>query len=92
MEELYEKIKKRALELGFADFGCARAQALNGAETSHYHSALSQGFFGEMDYLARNTDKREDPTLLLPGINFHSPITALSPTLSEESTLFFLRY
>ena len=93
MEELYEKIKKRALELGFADFGCARAQALNGAETSHYHSALSQGFFGEMDYLARNTDKREDPTLLLPGAKsvlvFLIPFSFLSDSSSSDSPASF---
>lgn len=65
--ELYKKIRKLAFELGFADVGCARAEALGGEETAHYRDALSKGFFGEMSYLERNTDKREDPTLLLPG-------------------------
>ena len=56
-----------AFSLGFADMGCAKIEPLSDSELSQFRSALEQGFFGSMEYLARNGDKREDPTLLLPG-------------------------
>ncbi len=86
--ELYDKIRKLAFELGFADVGCARAQALSHLETSHYREALSSGFFGRMEYLARNTDKRDNPTLLLPGAKsvlvFLVPFSFFGDTLNAS--------
>ena len=65
--DLYEQIAALATDLGFADFGCAKADALSYSETKAYNIAASEGLFGNMEYLLRNRDKREDPTLLLPG-------------------------
>lgn len=90
MEELYDKIKELALELGFADVGCARAGALDADVTAHYRDALASGFFGQMSYLERNTEKREDPTLLLPGAKsvlvFLAPFSFLGDASAADSS------
>ena len=64
--ELYDKIDKLAHNLGFADWGCAKATSLE-REMRWFQKAQERGFFGEMDYLNRNSEKRQDPTLLLEG-------------------------
>lgn len=53
-------------ELGFADFGIARAEELI-AEREHYHSSLENGYFADMEYLSRNMEKRFNPQLLVEG-------------------------
>jgi len=64
-EELSLKIKKYAKELGFALTGITSAERIN--DYSFYQSWLDQGFAGTMEYLKRNTEKRENPELLFPG-------------------------
>ena len=46
--------------------GISRASAVEGF-AEHYREWLAMGYHGEMDYLARNFDKRMDPRLLVPG-------------------------
>lgn len=53
-------------ELGFADFGIARAEVL-AAEREHYLSSLGSGYFADMEYLFRNMEKRFNPQLLVEG-------------------------
>lgn len=53
-------------ELGFADFGIARAEALT-AERERYLSSLEKGYFADMEYLSRNVEKRFNPQLLVEG-------------------------
>jgi len=59
-------IGRRASELGFAACGISEAAYLE-PEGKSLKYWLSQGFHGEMDYMARNPGKRFDPRLLLPG-------------------------
>ncbi len=65
-EVLYGEITELAGRLGFAAVGCAKAEAL-GIEADRYEAAGSNGCFASMGYLERNTDKRRDPRLLVPG-------------------------
>ncbi len=65
-EELSERIKDRALALGFDACGIVRAAPL-AEERARLLAWLAAGYHGEMDYMARNTEKRADPTRLVPG-------------------------
>ena len=65
--EIYLNIASWAQELGFADFGCARAAELPSSIREHYHRAMESGYFANMDYLKRNIEKRFNPTLLVEG-------------------------
>lgn len=60
----YEQIRKKALELGFLDCGISRADFL-AEEEARLKSWLDRGMHGEMDYMARNVEKRLDPQLLV---------------------------
>ncbi len=59
-------IRDLALELGFCDYSALRITKME-LETLRLREYLSRGFNAQMGYLERNTDKREDPTLLLEG-------------------------
>jgi epoxyqueuosine reductase len=73
-------LKEKALELGFHLIGVTPAVRLSEAE--YYRQWLAQGFVGEMDYMARNVEKREDPGRLFPsgrsiivcGLSYHSSL------------------
>ena len=65
--EIYYKTAQIAAELGFADFGCARTGELPAIRQEQYMEALKQGHFARMEYLARNIDKRFNPSLLVEG-------------------------
>jgi epoxyqueuosine reductase len=79
-KELTEKIKIFARELGFTLVGITSSEKVTDIE--YYKSWLEAGFAGEMDYLRRNLEKREDPELLLPGtksiiclgLNYYLPV------------------
>lgn len=67
-EELKERIRLLAEELGFADVGFARVHSLtDSVEENRFLEAERLGHFGRMEYLSRNFDKRMDPSLLLEG-------------------------
>ncbi|MBD3376280.1 tRNA epoxyqueuosine(34) reductase QueG [candidate division KSB1 bacterium] len=62
--ELLQKIKTRALELGFDKVGVAKSGPI---DASIYHEWLEKGFHGQMAYMAKYLDKRFDPAQLVPG-------------------------
>ncbi len=59
------KIDERAH--GFLDFGVAKAESVTESRRRSFEQFLSDGRNAGMDYLARNVDKRFDPSLLVPG-------------------------
>ncbi len=59
-------IRRMILELGFERVGFASVDRL-GAETALLTEWLNQGHHGDMGYMARNTEKREDIEHLVPG-------------------------
>jgi epoxyqueuosine reductase len=62
--EITNLIKSKAKELGFLECAIVPAGFLS-EEQPHFEKWLSDGFHGEMGYMARNTDKRLDPRLLV---------------------------
>ena len=60
------EVRQAALDVGFDDCGIARADALTEGEFP-LRRWLEEGCQGELHYLERNADKRQDPRLLLPG-------------------------
>jgi epoxyqueuosine reductase len=92
--ELSQWIKARAAELGFAACGFSEATYLQ-TEGESLKYWLSRGFQGEMDYMARNQDKRLDPRVLMPGAR--SVISVLvnyfpKETLPEENNYKITKY
>ena len=61
------EVKAIAQQMGFHTCGLAIAAPVEAAVATYYMTWIAQGGHGEMDYLARNIEKRLDPTLLLPG-------------------------
>lgn len=61
-----ERIRQKALELGFQACGFSKAEFL-ADEEPHLDRWLAEGMNGEMDYMARNREKRLDPRLLHEG-------------------------
>jgi epoxyqueuosine reductase len=76
------KIRAIAESLGFAACGISPANRLEQDE-ARLHNWLLNGYHGEMDYMARNFDKRTDPCILLPGAK--SVISVLMNYYPEES-------
>ncbi|KAB2653741.1 MAG: tRNA epoxyqueuosine(34) reductase QueG [Verrucomicrobia bacterium] len=74
-----EAIRQRALELGFDD--CRFTTAAPPESAPHLQSWLGAKRHGEMNWIERNSAKRVDPQLVLPGIksviclaiSYHSP-------------------
>jgi len=64
--EASEAIKKKALELGFADCGISRAEYLP-EDASLLKEWLEDGRHAEMGYMANHFEKRTDPTQLVDG-------------------------
>lgn len=59
-----DRIKSKAIELGFLDCGISGAAFLDD-EKRRLESWLQQGMHGAMGYMAENMDKRLDPRLLV---------------------------
>jgi len=66
MPSLSDKIRKKAVELGFAKAGIVRAEPID-RERKRLRDWLGRGFHGTMAGMARETEKRADPRLLFPG-------------------------
>lgn len=64
MSKHLERIKQKALELGFLACGISRADFLS-EEKKRLEDWLNEGMHGEMGYMERNFDKRLDPRLLV---------------------------
>jgi epoxyqueuosine reductase len=63
--DLPVSIQGWARELGFADAGIAELQL--GEDLDHLRHWLDQGMHGDMAFMQRNLDLREDPAQLRPG-------------------------
>lgn len=61
-----EFIIEAALATGFDACGIAKAEALT-EDAAFMQSWLDEGKHGDMEYLARNFEKRTDPRVLVPG-------------------------
>jgi len=66
-EKIYGLIGKKAKELGFADFGCAKASEVSPMAKSHYLDSLNNGYLEGLEYMHKNLEKRFNPQLLIPG-------------------------
>ena len=60
-------IKAKALRLGFSACGMARALPLDAEAQTHFGRWIATGAHAGMDYMARHTPLRMDPSLLVPG-------------------------
>lgn len=65
--ELTQLIKTEAFGLGFAVCGIAKADAVDAETATYLAQWVGEGRHGTMSYLQRNSDKRTDPRLLVPG-------------------------
>ncbi len=73
-----QQIKARARDIGFDLVGITTAQPPQ--HSQHLREWLAKDFHGEMGYLARNADKRVDPSGILPdacsivvaGLNYYA--------------------
>lgn len=65
MASLAEKIKQKAVEIGFSKVGIVRAEPLT-QERKNLDEWLAKTFNGQMSWMALGADKRSDPTLLFP--------------------------
>lgn len=65
--KLSDAIKAEAASLGFYRCGIAEAAPVDGAAAARLASWLRSGLNAGMDYMARHTDLRLDPRLLMPG-------------------------
>jgi epoxyqueuosine reductase len=61
---LKQDIRQWGRELGFSAVGFAAATSLDGEGSLRW---LQSGYHGDMDYMARNHDKRTRPAELVPG-------------------------
>lgn len=66
LRERTEKVRHKALELGFDACGFARARRLD-REARRLREYLDQGRHGNMGWLENHFEKRVDPTKLVPG-------------------------
>lgn len=60
-----DKIKQYALSLGFDACGICRAESAG--EENNLREWIKLNYQGDMSYLERNIEKRDDPRLLVPG-------------------------
>lgn len=80
MASLSQKIKEKALEIGFHKIGIVPAIPLQ-TEGEHLKEWLDKGFHGEMRWMEREPEKSADPELLFPGaksaivvaLNYYTP-------------------
>ncbi len=62
-----ERIKEKALELGFDLVGVTDASSVGREQVSRLIGWLDAGYAGRMTWLQSNLEKRTDPAKLLPG-------------------------
>lgn len=63
-----DKIKAEAQRLGFFACGMAKAEPVDNDTATAYRRWIGEGRNASMAYLENYTDKRLDPTLLMPGV------------------------
>ncbi len=75
-----QKIQNKAIEIGFDKVGIARAELMT-SEGKKLGEWLARGFHGEMKWLEREPEKRENPALIFPdaksivvvALNYYTP-------------------
>lgn len=67
MKQTSSDIRCAALSLGFDACGVAAAEPVDDGVAAAFRRWVEEGNHAGMEWLARNTDKRLDPTLLVPG-------------------------
>ncbi|MGI8883929.1 MAG: tRNA epoxyqueuosine(34) reductase QueG [Pyrinomonadaceae bacterium] len=80
MFSLTEKIKRKALEIGFHKIGIVRAEPLR-EDGERFNNWLENNFHGTMAWLEKEPEKRADPNLLFPeaksivvvALNYYTP-------------------
>jgi epoxyqueuosine reductase len=85
-QEKLEKIRLKALELGFDGFGVAPPDV--GESGEWFQQWLAQNYDGEMDYIKRGEAKRLDLDRVLPGVK--SVICLMTNYFTTPRTLEFL--
>lgn len=65
--QMSHRIKAEALRLGFFSCGIAPAEPVDEEAARQLQAWLAAHGNADMDYMARNTDKRLNPALLMPG-------------------------
>ena len=60
-----ELIKRKALEIGFDAIGFT-APSLNSNVTENFDNFVSNGFFGDMEWMVKNAHRRRNPKLFWP--------------------------
>ncbi len=85
--EKLEKIRRRALELGFDRLGVAPPEL--GAAGRRFEQWLADRYDGEMYYMKRGGAKRLDPARVLPGVK--SVICLMTNYFTTPRTLDFLQ-
>src|SRR5207245_1028290 len=64
---LTERVKRKAIDLGFQVVGVSRVTS-DRPEAASLAEWLTRGDHGEVAWMARTAKKRQNPSLLLPGI------------------------
>ena len=81
-DEILQKIKSKAVELGFLECAVLPASFLE-KEKKPYENWLGEGMHGEMEYMSRNVEKRLDPRLLYE--NAKSVVVVLQNYLPHQT-------
>jgi len=92
------RIQLLAQELGFADAGIAQLDLAKDA--AFLRDWLAQGLHGQMAFMERNLDKREQPAALAPGtvsvisvrLDYKPPVEASLALLQQGDLAYFSRY
>ena len=63
-----EQIKAEAKALGFFACGIAKAESVSASHADMFRRWLDTCGYADMDYMARNIDKRLNPLLLMPDV------------------------
>ncbi|NNE44741.1 MAG: tRNA epoxyqueuosine(34) reductase QueG [Gemmatimonadetes bacterium] len=63
--QILERVRERATELGFTELGVTEAGPCRDA--AHLDAWLDAGRHGEMEWMARDPERRTDPRRILPG-------------------------
>lgn len=80
MKQATQKVKSRALELGFTKVGIAKAERLD-ADAARLEEWLNRGYHASMEWMSRNVEKRTDPRIIVPNaksvicvaLNYYTP-------------------
>ncbi|MFC1738441.1 tRNA epoxyqueuosine(34) reductase QueG [Planctomycetota bacterium] len=91
---LEQKIKRKAVELGFDLVGITDAAPLGTDQLNHFNEWLNAGFAAEMNYMSRNLEKRTNPAKLLAsaksiiclGLNYKPPQVQRRQSTTNQPT------